>query len=111
MVFVSEIVVYGVLFKKNFNNILIYYLQSICFALIVRKAAQEGKALKTKIVLNYTYDDNYQLKSKARLVVCGYSQIAGVDFQEIYAPTTNNLIRALSVKSAWPMVGAWPPWT
>jgi hypothetical protein len=75
--------------------------------LIVRKAEQEGKALKTKIVLKYTYDDNYQLKRKARLVVCGYSQIAGVDFQETYAPTTNNLITGIvcqvSVANGWYM--------
>jgi hypothetical protein len=57
---------------------------------IARKASQEGKAMKTKLVLKYTSTENYELKRKARLVVCGYNQVPGVDFQESYAPTTNN---------------------
>ena len=28
---------------------------------------------------------------KARLVACGYSQIYGVDYKDIYAPTTTNV--------------------
>jgi hypothetical protein len=35
------------------------------------------------------------VKRKARLVVCGYSQIPGVDFQETYAPTTNNIVTSI----------------
>ncbi len=62
---------------------------------IARKASQEGKATKTKLVLKYTYTENYELKRKARLVVCGYSQIPGVDFQETYAPTTNNIVTSI----------------
>ncbi len=44
------------------------------------------------MVLKYTYTANYELKRKARLVMSGYSQIPGVDFQETYAPTTNNIV-------------------
>jgi hypothetical protein len=62
---------------------------------IVREAPQDDKAMKTKLVLKYTYTENYELKSKARLVVCGYSQIPGVDFQETYAPTTNNIVTSI----------------
>jgi hypothetical protein len=62
---------------------------------IAREADQSGKAMKTKLVLKYTYTENYELKSKARLVVCGYSQVQGVDFQETYAPTTNNIVTSI----------------
>ncbi len=62
---------------------------------IVLEAQQDGKAMKTKLVLKYTCTENYELKRKARLVVCGYSQIPGVDFQETYAPTTNNIVTSI----------------
>jgi hypothetical protein len=51
--------------------------------------------MKTKLVLKHTYAENYELKRKARLVVCEYSQVPGVDFQETYAPTTNNIVTSI----------------
>jgi hypothetical protein len=62
---------------------------------IAREADQNGKAMKTKLVLKYTYTENYELKRKTRFVVCGYSQVQGVDFQETYAPTTNNIVTSI----------------
>jgi hypothetical protein len=42
---------------------------------------------KMKIVLQVVYDNNFQIKYKARLVVCGYSQVYGIDYKETYSPT------------------------
>ena len=55
-------------------------------------AEQHGRALKTKMVLSYTYDNNYNVKCKARWVICGYGQIRGVDYNETYAPTTTSAV-------------------
>ena len=35
---------------------------------------KKGRALKSKIVLRVSFDNNFSLKFKARLVVCGYAQ-------------------------------------
>ena len=48
---------------------------------------QKGRAMKTKLVLKYTYTSDYQLKRKVRFVVCGYSQIKNLDFDQTFAPT------------------------
>jgi hypothetical protein len=53
---------------------------------------QKGRAMKTKLILKYAFKPDYTIKAKARLVVCGYSQIKNVDYFETYAPTTNTKI-------------------
>ena len=46
------------------------------------------KVVKSKWVLKYhTNDDGSLAKVKARLVACGYSQIEGQDFTEVFAAT------------------------
>ena len=51
-------------------------------------ADQVGHAMKMKVILTLSYRNDYTLKYKARLVVCGYSQIKGIDYEETYSPTT-----------------------
>jgi hypothetical protein len=57
-----------------------------------KDASQEGRAHKSKLVLRYMYRNDYSLKLKARWVICGYSQIPGVDYNDTYAPTTSTYI-------------------
>jgi hypothetical protein len=56
------------------------------------EADQEGRAMKAKIILKYAYTEDYQFKRKARFVVCGFSQIKGVDYTETIAPTTTTFV-------------------
>jgi hypothetical protein len=48
---------------------------------------QTGRGMKSKLVFRVSYDNDYKLKFKVRLVMCGYSQIKGLDYSETYAPT------------------------
>ncbi len=48
---------------------------------------QTGRGMKTRLLFRVSYDNDYKLKFKCRLVMCGYSQIKGVDYQDTYAPT------------------------
>jgi hypothetical protein len=54
---------------------------------VFETADQVGHAMKTKFVFTVTYRSDYTIKYKARLVVCGYSQIKGIDYNETYSPT------------------------
>ena len=62
---------------------------------ILNEAEQTGHAMKTKLVLKYTYTDSYELKRKVRFVVCGYSQRPDVDYGDTYAPTTTNTVTSI----------------
>ncbi len=48
---------------------------------------QSGHGMKTKFVFTCTFRNDYTIKYKARLVVCGYSQIHGIDYDQTYSPT------------------------
>ena len=45
------------------------------------------KVAKMKIVFQVSLDNDFQLKFKVRIVLCGYSQIYGVNYLVTYAPT------------------------
>jgi hypothetical protein len=51
-------------------------------------AEQSGRGIKTKLILYYKNDGEYNLVCKARLVVCEYSQRKGIDYFDILSPTT-----------------------
>ena len=53
----------------------------------IEATEQTGRGMKSKLVFRVSYDNDYKLKFKVRLVMCGYSQIKGVDYAETYAPT------------------------
>ena len=40
-----------------------------------------------KIVFQTSFDNDFQVKYKARIVLCGYSQIYGINYLATYAPT------------------------
>jgi hypothetical protein len=62
-------------------------------------AEQYGRAMKTKFVFTTSFKPDFTVKYKARLVVCGYSQVYGVDYEETYAPTTpiTNILLLLQI--------------
>jgi homoserine dehydrogenase len=52
------------------------------------EAKQYGRVMKSKFVFITSFKQDFTVKYKARLVVCEYSQVSGVDYEETVAPTT-----------------------
>jgi len=50
-------------------------------------AGNSGPGAKSKLILQHKFDNQLNLVYKARLVLCGYSQIHGVDYDQTHAPT------------------------
>ena len=55
-------------------------------------AEQKGRAMKTKLIFTYKYTPDFQISRKTRIVVCGYSQIKGIDYLDTYSPTTTTAV-------------------
>lgn len=55
-------------------------------------AEQKGHAMSTKLIFRVMYDNDYTIKYKARLVIRGFTQIYGIDYDQTYAPTTSTLV-------------------
>jgi hypothetical protein len=53
---------------------------------------QHGPGMKMKMILRTTYNNDFTIKHKARLVICGYSQVRGRDYEETYSPTIAVLV-------------------
>ena len=69
---------------------------------IFKKADPVGHAMKTKFMFTVTFTSDYTLKYKARLVVCGYSQIKGIDYHVTYAPNVQtNTVFLLLFLAGW----------
>jgi transposase InsO family protein len=53
---------------------------------------QFGHGMKTKMVLRVSFDNEFNVKYKARLVCCGYSQVRFRDYDTTYSPTVSTAI-------------------
>ena len=51
-----------------------------------KKAGHSGPGAKSRLVFDVTLDSNMELKFKTRFVLCGYSQIKGVNYDQTFAP-------------------------
>jgi hypothetical protein len=57
-----------------------------------RAQQQHGHGMKMKMILRTAYNNDFTVKYKARLVICGYSQVYGRDYDETYSPTVAVLV-------------------
>ena len=50
----------------------------------------EGNVLKNKWVFRIKEKDGTVIRYKARLCACGYSQVAGIDYKDLFSPTVQS---------------------
>ena len=86
--------------KEEWRKAILKELKSFDDREVFAEAPQEGRAMKTKLILRTQYRNDYTIKFKARLVACGYSQIYGVDYQETYAPTASTTVVLMMIQLA-----------
>jgi hypothetical protein len=67
---------------------------------IVDKLPEGRTALKAKYIYKVKFDANKTIKRKARLVIKGYSQIKGIDFNKVYAPVVSKSSLRLLLSTA-----------
>jgi hypothetical protein len=76
----------------------------------IQNRAVDLHPIKSKYAFRLTVKPDGNLKFRARLVACGYSQVPGMDFDETYAPTAKYkslcIIFHLCAVMAWIMSGA-----
>jgi hypothetical protein len=53
----------------------------------VVKPGKDEKVAKMRLVFQSSLENEFKIKFKVRLVLCGYSQIYGINYLETYAPT------------------------
>jgi hypothetical protein len=70
---------------------------------------QHGSGMKTKMCFRVNYDNNFNVKYKARLVVCGYSQRKHIDYEDTYSPTASVmstlLLLQVAAERGWFIIG------
>ena len=68
-----------------------------------------NSCMKTKMCFRVNYDNNFNVKRKARLVVCGYSQRKHIDYEDTYSPTasvmSSMLLFQIAAQRGWEIIG------
>ena len=52
---------------------------------------QNGAGMKMKCIFNEQLKNDFTRNHKCRIVICGYSQIKGLNYNETYSPTSSTV--------------------
>jgi hypothetical protein len=61
---------------------------------------QKGHGMKMKMILKTADNNDFSVKYKARLVICGYSQVYGRDYDQTYSPTVAVMVILMTLHVA-----------